>query len=221
MTSALSAFELFRDAPHVQLEAIAAQLQPVRRGRGQALYCTGDESQGLFLLEHGFVRFDHISNRGSALVLGIVGPGNAFGELELIEQCRRVADAVVVTSVRGWQMSNALFYELFQQQGWFSRNLCRHNARSARLHQLLYRNALTLSPQERLARTLLGLDERFTDAQGVLHMSQEVLAQLLGVSRQSINVILQEWQAEGWLELGYGRLRLLDREALVRARHKT
>ena len=42
-----------------------------------------------------------------------------------------------------------------------------------------------------------------------IHLSQEVLAQMLGVSRQSINKALKAMEAGGRLRLHYGEIELL------------
>jgi len=52
------------------------------------------------------------------------------------------------------------------------------------------------------------------DESAGLRLSQEELSQMLGVSRQSVNRQLKEWEAKGILRLDYGRVTLLDKEAL-------
>ena len=39
-----------------------------------------------------------------------------------------------------------------------------------------------------------------------LHLPQEQLAQLLGVTRQRISQILRDWERHGWLRYRYGRI---------------
>ena len=75
----------------------------------------------------------------------------------------------------------------------------------------------------RLARRLLAAKHAHDlSATGVpqepaaLRLSQEDTGQMLGVSRQSVNRQLKEWEAQGMLRLDYGRVTLLDRAALRR-----
>lgn len=62
------------------------------------------------------------------------------------------------------------------------------------------------------------LDSRPASAESttvVLAVSQEDLAFMLGVSRQSINRQLKQWEEEGMLRVGYRVVELLDRERLA------
>ena len=49
-----------------------------------------------------------------------------------------------------------------------------------------------------------------------IHLPQEDLGRSLGASRQGISRELKQWEARGWLALDYGRLRILNTEALSR-----
>lgn len=48
----------------------------------------------------------------------------------------------------------------------------------------------------------------------LLRLSQEDLSQMLGVSRQSINKLLKDWEARGIVGIQYGKITLLDHDAL-------
>jgi CRP-like cAMP-binding protein len=50
-----------------------------------------------------------------------------------------------------------------------------------------------------------------------LAVSQEQIARMLGLSRQTTNQILQELQQAGWLQLRRGKLEVLDLAALKAA----
>jgi CRP/FNR family transcriptional regulator, cyclic AMP receptor protein len=71
------------------------------------------------------------------------------------------------------------------------------------------------SIEQRLASRLLMLAVPYgvSSAQGIkieLHLPQETLAQLVGVTRQRINQILKDWQREGLIDHQYGQVTLLD-----------
>ena len=44
----------------------------------------------------------------------------------------------------------------------------------------------------------------------VLHVPQEQLAQLLSLSRQTVNQVLKDFEARGILKLAYGEIEVLD-----------
>src|SRR5206468_1151719 len=74
-----------------------------------------------------------------------------------------------------------------------------------------------LGPPARLAKRLLTLANmhgRETPEGTKLTLSQEELAQFLGLSRQMVNQHLQSWRGKGWLEVGRGSVTVVDAAAL-------
>jgi CRP-like cAMP-binding protein len=72
---------------------------------------------------------------------------------------------------------------------------------------------LSLPVAARLAKLLLG---RLDDADGVLHVRQEEVAVMLGVSRQTLNRHLRALAAQGAIRLAYARIAIVDRAVLRR-----
>jgi CRP-like cAMP-binding protein len=68
------------------------------------------------------------------------------------------------------------------------------------------------SAHQRMCRWLLTSQDRVGDQE--LCMTHESLAQLLGVRRQTVTVIVGTLQAEGWISSRRGIVRILDRKAL-------
>jgi CRP-like cAMP-binding protein len=84
------------------------------------------------------------------------------------------------------------------------------------LAELMEDSAL-LSLAPRLAKRLLSLARqqgRDTADGTVLTLSQEELAQFLGLSRQVVNQYLQSWKNKGWIRLGRGKLVICQKRAL-------
>jgi CRP-like cAMP-binding protein len=80
----------------------------------------------------------------------------------------------------------------------------------------------SLTLQERLARTLLELQRLAprpseVGQQGLrinFNLTQDDMASLMGATRQRINQILRQWQAEGLVETRYRQITLLQPEKL-------
>ncbi|MGA0014824.1 MAG: Crp/Fnr family transcriptional regulator [Burkholderiaceae bacterium] len=72
------------------------------------------------------------------------------------------------------------------------------------------------SPELRVARNLAALcnPALFPGVGSVLRITQQELAYLVGLSRQRVNQALQALQAQGWVQIEYGGLRVLQRDAL-------
>jgi CRP-like cAMP-binding protein len=66
--------------------------------------------------------------------------------------------------------------------------------------------------KERTCRWLLSVDDRSTRDE--FNVTQEVLAGMVGASRQKITVVIGELETSGFLEHRRGRVRILDRKGL-------
>jgi DNA-binding FadR family transcriptional regulator len=47
-------------------------------------------------------------------------------------------------------------------------------------------------------------------------ISQEEVARFLGLSRQVVNQHLRNWKAKGWVDLGRGKMTIVDEKAMQR-----
>jgi len=72
------------------------------------------------------------------------------------------------------------------------------------------------SPDLRVARNLAALFHPLLSPNvgGILRITQQELAYLVGLSRQRVNEALRTLQARGWIRIEYGGLRVLDLQAL-------
>ena len=72
------------------------------------------------------------------------------------------------------------------------------------------------NPDLRVARNLAALFHPLLSPNvgGVLRITQQELAYLVGLSRQRVNEALTTLSAKGWIRVEYGGLRVLDLQAL-------
>jgi CRP-like cAMP-binding protein len=51
---------------------------------------------------------------------------------------------------------------------------------------------------------------------GVVHLSQSSLAELVGHRRTSVNRVLKRLEAEGFVQVGYGQVEIVDEAGLAK-----
>jgi CRP-like cAMP-binding protein len=186
--------------------------------RGQRIYLQGDPSDQIFLLKVGVVK---ISTGGSEqdTILALLYPGDIFGELAMIDEAPRdhVAEAVEDTVLCALnrdlllqmvQQSPALGYQITKLMGLRLRRL------RTRVEELLYKSA-----HARIAHTLLDLasDYGVKDDDGILisiRLNQGDLGNLVGLARETVNIVLQDLKQRGLVEAGRQSIRLKDPERL-------
>lgn len=191
-----------------------------RLRKGDLLYVRGSAPDAVFRVESGAVQLSTTSPSGREAVLSVVEPGRWFGELTLVIRAPRVHDARALEDSELLVVSARHFHDAVDDRP-------DHLAELLRLVCHRYKwviewiDAAILQPlPQRLAGQLLAAheiaaaDERV--ATSGLRVSQEALGQMLGASRQSVNRQLKQWESDGLLRLSYGRITIVDADALRR-----
>ena len=202
------------DVQHLLLQAAhRRQLQ-----RGDSLFLKGSAPDALFGVVSGALRVSVVAPGGREAVIAVLEPGHWFGEVSLFVGRERVYDTCAVEPAEIAVVAAEDFHRLVDTQPAvhmaFTRLVC------MRLRQALawIDDAILQPLPVRLAHRLLTLDARpgaaAPDGAAVLAVSQEDLASMLGVSRQSVNRQLKLWEDEGVLRVGYRVVELMDRTRL-------
>src|SRR5439155_92424 len=75
------------------LRVLASKFHPVRYRRGEVIFREGETAERLFLIGEGRVKLTTASSAGQELLIGVLGKGQIFGELEVIDHGPRAMDA--------------------------------------------------------------------------------------------------------------------------------
>ena len=208
---------LFRGLSAATLGEIARLC--VRRSypRDTVVFSQADPGDALFGVVTGRVRISASSPGGREVFLNIMEPGDTFGEIALLDGRPRTAGATTTAP------SDLLIITREQFLAWLARDpmLTDHVLRllCARLRWVSgFAEEFALLPvPARLARRLLSLGRLHgrRSGEGIeLKVSQDEMARFLGLSRQIVNQHLQTWKARRWVDLGRGRIIILDGGAL-------
>lgn len=90
---------LFATLPGEALKALADRLQPGTLQEGETLFRTGDPGGAMVLLESGAVEV-YLEEGDSRELLRLMGPGEALGEMSLIDEEPRSATVVALSPVQ-------------------------------------------------------------------------------------------------------------------------
>lgn len=195
---------------------IEPQLDVVLLDRGQVLFEPGDDVVTTYFPAHRTMvsllivtRDGHeieaatIGREGA--VGGIVSEGNkpAFGRA--VVQIAGSALAIPTKALESIKCTSPSFGELFARYA---------DALLAQMMQSVACNALH-SIEERCCRWLLATHDRAGEQ--IIQLTQEALAEMLGVQRTTINGVIQSLEAKGLLRPHRGRVEIIDRPGLERA----
>jgi CRP/FNR family cyclic AMP-dependent transcriptional regulator len=202
-------------------QVLLAATRVRRFARGEVVVHEGDPADSLHLVESGRLAVRVSTPGGERATLNLLGPGDYFGELSLLEGRAPVRSASIVAleAAQTRSLPATTFRDLRErnrgaQQLLLSLLASRVEELSGRVVEVMYEGL-----DRRVHRRLHDLVRMYADRPDgpvVIPLTQELLAELVGGTRPSINQVLQRLVAQGVVELGRGRITVVDRATLER-----
>jgi len=194
-----------------------------RFAQGEVIFHEGDAGTSLHIVAVGRVAVWASGTLGDSTMLNVLGPGEFFGELALVD-----ADDIRTATVKALEPTETLsvtrndFDELRSRHPSIDRVLVGALADRVRRLSLLVVEILFVPAEVRVINRLLAVAELWGGARPglTIPLTQEDLAGLAGTTRSTVNRSLRDAEEAGLLRLGRRRIELLDPAALkARAHH--
>ena len=215
----LKNINLFHGMSEEQMRMVEQRTVMREVRRREVLYLPGDAGDRIYLLKRGVVKISALQEDGREVLLALLRKGEVFGEEAVLDDSPRdhVAEAYedalvcIITRQDFMDMLRShpeLVFKVTKLIG------LRLKTFRTRVEHLLFKGA-----SQRLASTLLELahEHGISDAQGVLvplRLSQQDLANLIGVTRESVNLALSDFRRRGLVILENRAFRLPRPQAL-------
>lgn len=201
------------DVGEPDLTELMHALGPLHLDRGSILYSPDQPPGGVSIIRSGCVELSQ-GVGPDRRVLGLLKATDVLGDVSVLQNAPDWFTARCVEHTEVWFLPADDFRRLIAAYptiaiGW----LCNLAGRLTRARTRVA-EILGSSLPARIARLLLR-----EGADGALHLPQKTIAQMLGVQRTSVNKILNEFERDGLVRLGYGRVTLLDTERLRELAH--
>jgi CRP/FNR family cyclic AMP-dependent transcriptional regulator len=213
---------LFADLSEPTLRALAERSVERSYPRHGRLFHQGDPGTGLFVVASGLVKVVVTSEGGEEMVLVTLGPGEALGELAVVDGGPRSAAAEALEPTVALLITRPVLLDLAARDRALTEALLR--ALGGLLRRLTEQAAdlVFLDLPGRVAKLLAGLAaERGAQTPDGIELdatlTQTDLAGMVGASRQSVNQILQGFARRGYLQVR-GRRIVVHRLDLLRRR---
>lgn len=191
--------------------------------RGQSVYLLGDPSNYLYVVKRGSVRIIGTAPEGRDVIVTILRPGDIFGELALSEHEPYDHRAEAADDTLLCEVPRDLLLQMVHASPTFGLHITKLIGLRLRTFRSRVQELLGKSAPARLAHTLIDLSEQhgLRDDDGVLiplRLSQGDLGKLVGLTRETVNGIIQGWRDQGIVDMDRRSIRLRDPERLRRAR---
>lgn len=202
----------FGQLPDAQRERVADSVFTLQGSKGEVLLHAGEEVKGWYAVLSGLVKIQSESAQGRRQsFLGIPG-GEWFGEGSVMKREPRRYDVIALRDTELMCLPRAAFEALYTTSLPFCQALSEHlNMRLAQAMAIIETMRLR-SPDQRVA---MYLGRQLWHGSRRVSLSQEELGILAGLSRQTVNGVLKEFERRQLVSLQFGRVDILDEAGLA------
>jgi CRP-like cAMP-binding protein len=168
----------------------------------QRIYAEGDPADRLYVIVSGTVKLSRTSSFGP--ILTIVGPREMFGALSLFDPGPRIASATALSDVSAVAIDHDTVRSMIAKHPDIAQQFLQILARRLKRTNDEIADLVFLDGMGRVAKRLLQLAHQMsTPEAGALrvahHLTQVEIAQLAGVSRETVNQSMSEFTRRGWI----------------------
>lgn len=220
----MSKIVLMRNAPllaglsDLELDALAECLGKRTFARGMVIFHKGSLGQNLYIIESGRVRIYSLSTEGQEITINMLGPGEAFGELSLLDGLPRSAGAMAVENTVAYTLHRDDFLRRLDANPRMARSILEMVSMRLRYTTVLAESFAFMDAYGRVAAKLLELVDRYGVGVGrneiELRLTQKELASWVAVSRESVNKVLGAFRDQGMIKIDGGVITIKDRASL-------
>ena len=212
----LATVPLFRDLDTGETARFATLVREKTYPRGSVIVFEDDPGDAFFVVRQGRVKVVLIAPDGREVILGLLGVGEHFGELALIDDQPRSAHVVAMEDSQLLVLRREDFRRRVEENPAVAWALLQELSRRLRRADEKIGALVLLDVPGRIAHLLLEAAVEAGAAQIEKPLTHQTIAHLIGASRETVSRALREFVDQGWIATERRRIRLVDRAALER-----
>lgn len=213
MLARMSANPWFAALLPADQQALLEQSELLRLRPGEMLFRQGDAPGGFYGLLGGSLKISSLREDGREAILVLLEPGNWIGEISLMDGSPRTHDATAVGAAEVLVLPQPAFAALMAGAP-FAQAIARLLAVRVRSMYSVVEDSTLRSTRTRVARRLLLLARGDATmarvARPSVPVSQEALAMMLGITRQTLSKELKVLAALGAVAMRYRRIDIVS-----------
>lgn len=216
MTTAdfLTTVPLFASLAPAEVAAFASLLREKSYPKGSVILFEDDPGDSLFVVREGRVKVVLVSEEGREVILGILGVGEHFGELSLIDDEPRSAHVVAMEESTLLVLRRDDFRRRVEQNPAVAWALLIEMSHRLRRADEKIGSLVLLDVPGRIARVLLDASAESGSDDIEKPLTHQTIAHVIGASRETVSRAMREFVEAGWIATEQRRVRITDRAAL-------
>lgn len=210
-TAMLKAVPLFSSVPEDQLHALAAVVTRKSASRSTAVISGGDLTDSLYIILSGRLKVMMSDAEGKEVILSILGPGEFFGEMGLIDDSPRSASVIAIESCELLSIAKRDFKKCLAENFEMTMAVMRGLVRRLREADRKIGSLALLDVYGRVARLLLDMSETVEGEKVVTkRLPKQDIAKMIGASREMVSRVMKDLQMGGYIEVRGSNIVLRD-----------
>ena len=210
----LATVPLFNGLDRIELERFAEVTREKSYPKGSVILFEDDPGDSLFVVRDGRVKVVLIGEDGREVILGVLGVGEYFGELSLIDDRPRSAHVIAMEDANLIVLRREDFRKRVEENPSVAWSLLTELSRRLRRADDKIGGLVLLDVPGRIARLLLDLAEESGTNAIEKTLTHQTIAQMIGASRETVSRAMKDFQDAGWITVERRRIALADRAAL-------
>ena len=210
--TAVSENRILAALPHVDVERLLPHLEPIPLALGQVLHGAGQRRRHLYFLTEGIAARIYETEAGASAAFAFTGNEGVVGVASFLGGESMPSRAVVISPGFAYRLDECLLQREFAHDGPLPHALLRYTrslfTQTGQIAVCNRRHSL----EQQFCRLMLSCLDRLPSNE--LTMTQELIASLLGVRRESVTDIAGMLQRAGRIHYHRGHIAVLDRAGL-------
>ncbi len=181
--------------------------------RGRTIVAEGDPSQSMYILLSGRAKVQRSDSEGKEVILAVLGAGEFFGEMSLIDDEPRSASVITLESCDFLSIRKESFITVLRQSNDICLGVMRSLVQRLRAADRKIETLALLDVYGRVARVLLDSSELINGERIVRNrLPRQHIAKMIGASREMVSRVMKGLETEGYVvPLPEGRLLLREK----------
>ena len=194
-------------------ECLLSEGRLVRLNVGEWAQAEGDDRSGLFVMIDGVLHSYCAAPGDRNVMIGLVEAGAVLGHATRFSGGPRLVTAVCVEPSVLLEISESALDRVAERQPEIWRAIAGFAYANMRSAVRMAAEVIALRPRERIAARLLaavGRHHQAPPSAPIIRISQELLGEMIGVTRKTVNLHLSAFEQDGLIKVGYGWIQLCD-----------
>lgn len=210
----LRSSSFFGSVSEDSLVRVATVARLVEVNRNGLLFLRGDDADAAYIILSGYIAIEVLSSMGRATRVATLGDGALFGELALLDEGKRTADARALEDCSLVRLPKSIILELFDSDSGFAMATVRDVVAKLRRTNIQVESISVRPLIARVSDWLLKMTEEGLEQRNSIFITQSELAERLLASREKVNICLQKLKRDDVISVSRAKIEVIDFSAL-------